>query len=102
MHQMRHIAPSQLRLAIRSRITSVCGDFRQAEIAKLWETKLSRVSANSKFPVYKLHVTCGSGVYMRVLAEDLGAQLGLPSLAYSIVRTKVAAYTRAECEQLVF
>ncbi|HNQ30998.1 MAG TPA: hypothetical protein PKG71_01390 [Candidatus Woesebacteria bacterium] len=102
MHQMHHITPFELRLAIRNRITSVCGDFRQEEIAKLWETKLSQVSANSRFPVYTLHVSCGSGVYMRVLAEDLGAQLGLPSLAYSIVRTKVGAYTRAECEQLVF
>lgn len=41
------------------------------------------------YTVLKLRVTCGTGTYMRSLAERVGATLGTRALALSIRRTKI-------------
>jgi tRNA pseudouridine55 synthase len=43
-------------------------------------------------PRYRLEVTCGKGTYVRVLAEDLGALLGLPAHLSALRRTRVGRF----------
>lgn len=77
---------------IKNDISLVKGDFRQEEIIKLWETNLENKN-DEEFQTIKIKVRCGSGVYVRVLAYDIGKALGTPSLALDINRTKVGEYT---------
>lgn len=44
------------------------------------------------YPVVKLKVTCGKGVYIRQLAVDLGKALGVPAYLKSLVRTRVGKF----------
>lgn len=44
-------------------------------------------------PTLKARVVCGSGTYMRQLAVDIGAKLGLPAHCASLRRTRVGKYT---------
>ena len=43
-------------------------------------------------PTLKVRVVCGSGTYMRQLAVDIGAKLGLPAHCASLCRTRVGVY----------
>jgi tRNA pseudouridine55 synthase len=76
---------------VKEKISKVKGDFRQKEILKIWEKELDGKESES-YPLIKLKITCGSGAYMRIIANDIGKKLGLPSLAFKIVRTKVGKY----------
>lgn len=82
------VTVAQVESLVSESCTRVRGDFRQKEILALWEDSL-RLLYGKKFPVAEMVVTCGSGTYMRVLAEEIGEKLGVPALAYSIIRTKV-------------
>ena len=76
---------------ILSRVTKIEGDFRQQDIVEKW-SEVGRVSEIETFTLLTIRVTCGSGAYMRVLAEKIGRLLDVPALAYSIVRTRVGEY----------
>jgi tRNA pseudouridine55 synthase len=41
----------------------------------------------------ELRVICGSGTYMRSIADSLGREVGIPALALSIKRTKVGKWS---------
>ncbi len=69
----------------------VNGDFRQKEIISLWKSKMLG-KEKENFPILKIKVTCGSGVYVRVLAHDIGDKLNIPALALNIKRIKVGKY----------
>lgn len=84
--------------SIFNKINLVTGDFRQAEILAKWGSLLE-VSAQD-WLVVKVVVESSSGTYMRVLAENIGAELGVPALAYSIKRTKVGDWGRGDCVDL--
>ncbi|MCA9353303.1 hypothetical protein KC842_00335 [Candidatus Nomurabacteria bacterium] len=73
------------------RIAKVKGDFRQNEIISLWEKFADEYKAED-LQIIKIKVSCASGAYMRVLAEKIGKDLGTPSLAYRIKRTRVGEY----------
>ena len=73
-------------------ISNVSGDFRQAEILGIWAEKLNDKS-DGQFKTITLRMSCGSGVYVRSIANELGVSLGVPALALKIVRTKVGDYT---------
>lgn len=65
-------------------IQTVQGDFRQEEIVSTWkEVKGEAVQ------VVSIICTASSGTYMRSLAERMGELLGVPALAYRIVRTNI-------------
>jgi tRNA pseudouridine55 synthase len=66
-------------------------DFRQDEIRAKWRELFSKVPAQT-FTILKLRVTCGSGTYMRTLAERIGGSLGTTALALSINRTRMGKY----------
>lgn len=66
------------------------GDFRQKEILKIWENNLKFKDFRfKKFYIAKLKVKCSSGTYVRNIAYSLGKKLNIPSLAFSIKRTKI-------------
>ena len=62
-------------------------DFRRGEIRARWRSLLSGRTAS--FPLIRLSVACGSGAYMRSLAERIGESLGTLGLAFSIRRTRI-------------
>ena len=71
-------------------------DFRQKEILRFWKKRLKLVSAIS-FPFADIRLTVSSGFYVRQYASDLGAELGLPALAYQITREKVGQFGVGDC-----
>lgn len=91
MLESKTISKEDLGRHINSLINTVKGDFRQEDIKKRWVEALAS-STLSDYPIFKLRVLCGSGSYMRVLAHDLGHELGIPALAYHIKRTKVGEF----------
>lgn len=76
---------------IKNDVSLVKGDFRQNEIINCWEEVL-RNKKEEKYKIIKLRIKCGSGVYVRVLANDIGEELGIPSLALKIIRTQLGKY----------
>jgi tRNA pseudouridine(55) synthase len=69
-------------------IKKVKGDFRQNGISEKWE-KFGKDFELIKFIVIKIKVACSSGTYMRSLANRIGIDSEIPTLAYSIKRTRV-------------
>ncbi len=65
-------------------INRVQGDFRQQETVEQW-----KALRGDNVQIVSIVATVSSGTYMRSLAERMGQLLGLPALAYRIVRTKV-------------
>jgi tRNA pseudouridine55 synthase len=72
-------------------IRKVAGEFRQEKTIELWE-KFGNENVSNRFAVIKIKVNCSSGTYMRSLAHRIGMDMGIPSLAYSIKRTRVNGY----------
>ncbi|MFA7315715.1 MAG: hypothetical protein WC059_02850 [Candidatus Paceibacterota bacterium] len=77
---------------IHTDIARVHGDFRQEEIISLWNKTLENYQGKT-FPVVTLRIKCGSGVYVRALAHDIGKSLGVPALALKIIRTKIGEFS---------
>ncbi len=76
----------------RRRVALVRGDFRQEAIAHRWVAAMAEHRA-SRFTVASLRVHCSAGTYMRALADDLGAALGVPAIAARIRRTRAGDLT---------
>lgn len=72
-------------------IKKVNGDFRQTGIIPLWE-KFGIDYAKTIFIILKYKVACSSGTYMRSLANRIGNDLDIPTLAFSIKRTRINGY----------
>lgn len=73
-------------------LTNISGDFRQGEIEESWRRNGSRLKAH-KFQLLKIKVTCGSGTFMRWLAQEVASKLGTIGIAYNIRRTRVGKYS---------
>lgn len=71
-------------------IQTVVGDFRQSEIIETWQEQ----TMDTPVTLVTFSVTASSGTYMRSLAEKMGESLGVPALAYRIVRTSVGEYKK--------
>ena len=85
------IKTADLQIGIEMKIAGVDGDFRQSEILPAW-AEFFAINKQPDFMIAKIKIATGSGVYIRVLAEKLGAKLGVPALAYHILRNKVGNY----------
>lgn len=81
----REMKGSDLVREILEKISLVKGDFRQNEITARWSS-ISEEIRDSYFTILKLKVRCSSGTYMRTLAHNIGNDIGIPALAYSIKR----------------
>ncbi len=90
--KMGEISTEVLHRKIKKIISLVKGDFRQESILELWEKSLKE-RKGEKFKTITLKVSCGSGVYMRSLAHELGKSMGISALALKIIRTKVGEYS---------
>ena len=86
------IKGDELLLNVKERISKVHGDFRQEEIIKDWAKTLCNKN-DQKYFVVKLKISCGSGVYVRGIADEIGKKLNIPALAYKIVRTRIGTFT---------
>lgn len=75
---------------VEKRIGKVQGDFRQAETLKIWQNNL--ILNQESFFVGSFKIKCGSGTYVRGIANSLGGKVNIPALAYSIKRTKIGKY----------
>ncbi len=66
-------------------------DFRITEVRESWKAFFASVPERS-FTALRLRVVCGSGAYMRTLAERVGESLGTKALALRINRTHIGKY----------
>jgi tRNA pseudouridine55 synthase len=80
---------------IKKSVLSVVGDFRQEEIVREFEEKLS--GQKIIFSVLSLEMRVSSGFYVRQFAEDLGKELGLPAVTLSIKRSSVGDFDIKDC-----
>jgi len=53
-----------------------------------------------KYPILKLKIICGKGVYIRSLARDLGEELKTGAYLKNLVRTRVGEFTLEKAEKL--
>ena len=87
--KIRKINNKKLLENIKRRIKKVGGDFRQEEILKIWRKQLKK---ENFFYVASFKIKCSSGTYVRGIADSLGKKMKIPSLAFSIKRTKIGKY----------
>lgn len=98
-HGTKHLDTATLQTRIEGMLASapisdepskVLGaDFRINAVRASW----NKVFASSTiYHVIKLTVTCGSGAYMRTLAQRIGTALGTEALALSIRRTRIGTW----------
>jgi len=85
--KIKKISAKKLLENIERRISKVKGDFRQKEILKIWRKQLK--GSKKHFFVADFNIKCGSGTYVRNIADSLGERVGAPALALSIKRTKI-------------
>ena len=67
-------------------------DFRIHAVRNSWQTLF--LQEDRSFALLRLRVTCGSGAYMRTLAQRIGTALGTQALALSIHRTRIGTYRK--------
>ncbi len=88
--KIKRIKSEKLLENIEKRIKKVEGDFRQKEIIKTWRKNLSVQHRVLNIASFK--IKCGSGTYVRGIANSLGEKIGIPALAFTIKRTRVGKY----------
>ena len=95
-NKIKTINKNKLLENIEKRINKVKGDFRQKEILKIWRKKLSQGPSlrkkEEKLYIASFKIKCGSGTYVRGIADSLGKRINIPALAFSIKRTKVGRF----------
>ncbi len=89
--KIRKISSEKLLINIQGRIKKVKGDFRQKEILKIWHKKLN--VKHRVFNIGSFKIKCGSGTYVRGIANSLGEKIAIPALAFSIKRTKIGKWS---------
>jgi tRNA pseudouridine55 synthase len=89
--KVKKIQSKKLLKSIIERIKKVKGDFRQKEILKLWQKNLKN---KGLYFIADFKIKCSSGTYVRSIANYLGEELALPTLAFSIKRTKIGKWSK--------
>jgi tRNA pseudouridine55 synthase len=87
--------PDVLKAEILNLISRVSGDFRQEEIVSGWNASFEK-SESKEYLILKFNIECQSGTYMRSFADKLGKIVGVPAIAFSILRTRVGEYQLAD------
>ncbi len=96
---VKEISGKKLHKKIKEMIGSVNGDFRQKEILESWEN-VFKDKGEESYQIATLTISCGSGTYVRVIANDIGEALSdprseftnSPALAFHIKRTKIGDF----------
>jgi len=89
--KLRTINKRKLFANIEKRIKKVKGDFRQKEIMSIWR-KHTHTSMVRSYYIANFKIKCGSGTYVRGIANSLGQKINIPALAFSIKRTKIGKW----------
>lgn len=90
VNAVRWISASLLLEQIRNRIALVAGNgFRQPQIVQAWTDLLEPLGDHFKFPIISIHSRVSSGTYIRSLAYEMGQQLSVGGLAWSINRIAI-------------
>lgn len=84
------ITTKKLLETVHERIRKVNGEFRQKEILRIWDKKLK--DNDLRFSVLSFKITCSSGTYVRSIANQIGEDLGIGAIAFSIKRTSIGNY----------
>lgn len=79
----------QLLKKISKKIRKVSGDFRQEKILKAWKKCLTKPD---QYQALRLNIKCGSGTYIRSLADDLGRRVGVGAILLGLTRQAVGKY----------
>ncbi len=79
----------------KGKIALVQGDFRQEESIQLWE-QVGTSHQKTSFLVVQFLIDCSSGTYIRSLAYELGQEIGCGALVYSLKRTRIGDFTKAD------
>jgi tRNA pseudouridine55 synthase len=66
------------------------GEFVEREPREVETYVLTLLSC--ELPVFRIEIVCSKGMYVRVLAEEIGASLGVPAHLKSLVRTKIGHF----------
>ncbi|MDD3642324.1 MAG: pseudouridine synthase, partial [Candidatus Krumholzibacteria bacterium] len=61
---------------------------REPREVQTWSIELAAFDP----PLFTVEVTCSRGMYVRVLAEELGAALGVPAHLHGLVRTRIGHF----------
>jgi len=73
------------------------GEHIEREPREVETYNLSMLSC--ELPVFQLEIVCSKGMYVRVLAEEIGATLGVPAYLKNLVRTKIGRFELASAIQ---
>ncbi|MBC8135329.1 MAG: tRNA pseudouridine(55) synthase TruB [Fibrella sp.] len=65
---------------------------REARAARIFDIRLTDFTPGERAEA-TLHVSCGSGTYIRTLCADMGKSVGLPAHMRTLVRTAVGRFT---------
>jgi len=93
---IENISVSELIDEIINKIKKVKGDFRQKEIINSWN-EFTKENKDLILTKIKIKVSCSSGTYIRVIANDLGKKLGVGAFAFSIKRIRVDKFDKNDC-----
>lgn len=85
--------------SIQSKLALVNGDFRQEEIIERWKDTCRSINDDSilKLPIVKLKATTSRRTYIRGLVRDVSNTLQVPSVVYSITRTRNGEFGVEDC-----
>ncbi|MDB4939880.1 MAG: ine55 [Candidatus Doudnabacteria bacterium] len=72
-------------------IEAVSGNFRQDQIKSNWSEIFTKIKQPLQIAV--VEVDCGSGAYIRSIADQLGKDLDNKAILLSLVRTKIGEYS---------
>ncbi len=86
--EKREISRVQLQQEIDLMRENIGERFRLLKVATSWEDFFSN-SSQKNFNVFRFDVHVTSGFYVRTFVEEIGEQLRLPMVVYSLKRTKV-------------
>jgi tRNA pseudouridine55 synthase len=56
-----------------------------------------KLKPGSSYPFVTLQIDCSKGTYIRQLAEDIGAEVGLPAFVLELERSRVGSVSLAQC-----
>lgn len=102
----KQIPSAKVLKTVQNKLAKVNGDFRQEEIIKVWNKKLTDtitspslslerrgiMQGNNTLGLLNITISCASGTYIRSIAHTLGEKLNTPALLYNLKRERVGKY----------
>jgi len=82
---------THIKTIMLSKLKKIRGYFRQGRIIKLWQDFFD-LDPDDKLTMAHFEIECGSGTYVRSLAQKMGEEFGCGAIAFEIYRTQVGNY----------